>query len=176
MLDRICNMFNSIRIKLATNEQYINYLKSLGVKIGDSCVIEKTADFGTEPYLITLGNKVRVTKGVRFITHDGGLWVPRNMGLVDQRADKIGRIHVGDNVNIGWNAMIMPGVIIGNNVIVGCGAVVTKNVPDNSIVVGVPAKVIESIEEYAQKNENKYLLTKGMSPREKQEYLGKELK
>ena len=40
-------------------------------------------EFGSEPYLIELGDNVRVTNGVRFVTHDGGLWVLRNMGKVD---------------------------------------------------------------------------------------------
>ena len=105
------------------------------------------------------------------ITHDGGLFVPRNLGLIDKHADKIGRIRIGNNVNIGWNAIIMPGVTIGNNCVVGAGAVVNKDVPDNSVVAGVPARIIETIEEYAEKNKDKILLTKGMSAEEKKEYL-----
>lgn len=176
MKNRINNFIRKVKIKIANNEQYVSYLRKIGVTIGDDCVVEKTADFGTEPYLIKIGNKVRITKGVRFITHDGGLWVLRNMGLIDSRADKIGVIIIGNNVNIGWNAMIMPGVSIGNNVVIGCGAIVTKDVPNNSVVAGVPAKVIESIEEYCEKNIEKILLTKGMSCIEKKEYLGKIVK
>ena len=176
MKNRINNFIRKVKIKIANNEQYVSYLRKIGVTIGDDCVVEKTADFGTEPYLIKIGNKVRITKGVRFITHDGGLWVLRNMGLIDSRADKIGVIIIGDNVNIGWNAMIMPGVSIGNNVVIGCGAIVTKDVPNNSVVAGVPAKVIESIEEYCEKNIENILLTKGMSYIEKKEYLGKIVK
>lgn len=176
MKNRINNFIRKVKIKIANNEQYVSYLRKIGVTIGDDCVVEKTADFGTEPYLIKIGNKVRITKGVRFITHDGGLWVLRNMGLIDSRADKIGVIIIGNNVNIGWNAMIMPGVSIGNNVVIGCGAIVTKDVPNNSVVAGVPAKVIESIEEYCEKNIENILLTKGMSYIEKKEYLGKIVK
>lgn len=176
MKNRINNFIRKVKIKIANNEQYVSYLRKIGVTIGDDCVVEKTADFGTEPYLIKIGNKVRITKGVRFITHDGGLWVLRNMGLIDSRADKIGVIIIGDNVNIGWNAMIMPGVSIGNNVVIGCGAIVTKDVPNNSVVAGVPAKIIESIEEYCEKNIENILLTKGMSYIEKKEYLGKIVK
>ena len=162
-----------LRIKILTsnNERYIQILRESGIQIGDGCIIDKTAEFGTEPYLISLGNNVRITKGVSFITHDGGLWVARNLGLVKMNADKFGRVRVGDNVNIGWNAIIMPGVTIGNNVIVGCGAIVTKDVPDNSIVAGVPAKVIESIEEYTKKNSSRCVPTKGMSGDDKKKYL-----
>lgn len=100
----------------------------------------------------------------------GGLWVLRNTDLINSCADKIGVITVGNNVNIGWNAMIMPGVSIGNNVVIGCGAIVTKDVPNNTVVAGVPAKVIETIEEYCEKKD-KIILTKGMSYIEKKEYL-----
>ena len=51
---------------------------------------------------------------------------------------------IGNNCLIGMNSIILPGVLIGNHVIVGAGAVVTKNVENNSVVVGNPAKVIKS--------------------------------
>lgn len=55
-------------------------------------------------------------------------------------------IHIGNDVWIGGNAVILPGVSIGNNVIIAAGAVVTKDIPDNCIVGGVPAKKIKEIE------------------------------
>jgi serine acetyltransferase len=69
----------------------------------------------------------------------------------------------------------MPGVSIGNNCIIGCGAIVTKSIPDNSVAVGVPARVIESIEEYEVKNADKFMYTKGMSREEKAKYLQENL-
>ncbi len=56
-------------------------------------------------------------------------------------------IHIGDNVWIGGRAVINPGVTIGNNVVIASGAVVTKDVPDNVVVAGNPAKIIKRIEE-----------------------------
>ncbi len=53
---------------------------------------------------------------------------------------------IGDDVWIGGNAIILPGVTIGNNVIVAAGAVVTKDVPDNCVVGGIPAKKIKDLE------------------------------
>ena len=166
-MTRIKNLIYRLRAVFANNNQYITLLTQKGIKIGKNCSIHKNVVFGTEPYLITIGDHVRITCGVKFVTHDGGLWVPREMGLVDERADKFGRIEIGDNVNIGWNAIIMPGVTIGNNCIIGAGAVVTKDVPCNSVVAGVPAKFIETIEEYAEKNKDKIVLTKGMNEKEK---------
>lgn len=56
-------------------------------------------------------------------------------------------VNIGNDVWIGGNVTIVPGVTIGNNVVIGAGAVVTKDIPDNSLAVGVPAKVIRKLEE-----------------------------
>lgn len=55
-----------IIIYLYNNDQYIAYLRKTGVKIGKGCSITKDSVFGTEPYLITIGNNVRITSGVKF--------------------------------------------------------------------------------------------------------------
>lgn len=55
-------------------------------------------------------------------------------------------VTIGNDVWVGGNVTILPGVTIGNNVVVAAGAVVTKDVPDNCVVGGVPAKVIQPIE------------------------------
>lgn len=56
-----------------------------------------------------------------------------------------GNCTVGSFVNIGSNATILPGIKLGNNVTVGAGSVITKNIPDNSLVVGVPGKIIKEL-------------------------------
>lgn len=170
-MSRLSNLLKRIKMMAASNEQYIEILRDEGIRIGVGCTINKDVVFGTEPYLISIGDNVRVTLGVKFITHDGGIFVPRNLGLIDQRADKIGEIRIGNNVNIGWNAIIMPGVAVGNNVIVAAGAIVVRDVPDNSVVAGIPAKVIETIEEYAEKNKGRVLMTKQMADNDKEKYL-----
>ena len=55
-------------------------------------------------------------------------------------------VHIGDDVWLGGNVTVLPGVTIGNNVVVGAGAVVTKDIPDNSLALGVPAKVVRELE------------------------------
>ncbi|MGG0219228.1 acyltransferase [Bacillus mycoides] len=137
--------------------------------MGNDCEIYNNVSFGSEPYLIKLGNKVRITAGVRFVTHDGGLWVIRNLGWSPD-ADKMDKIIVGDNVFIGFNSIIMPGVTIGSNVVIGAGSVVSKDVPDDTIVAGVPAKKICTIGEYYEKNEHRLYDTKHMSYDEKKVY------
>lgn len=98
----------------------------------------------------------------------------RDFSLEDlKNCDLFGTIEVGNNVHIGTNATIMPNVKVGSNCIVGCGAIVTKDVPDNSIVVGCPARVIETIDEYYAKHKNAFDITKQMSSEEKRQYLFK---
>ena len=64
----------------------------------------------------------------------------------------MGRVTIGDIVFVGAGAIIRPGVTIGNDVIVGAGAVIAKDIPDDSIVVGNPARVIGSTAAYIEKN------------------------
>lgn len=159
-----------------SNEEKMEALRKEGVHMGSDCDIYSTASFGSEPYLITLGNHVRVNHNVTFVTHDGGVWVLREyLNSVDSKnIDLFGKIVVGNNVHIGTNAIIMPGVTIGNNCIIGCGAIVTKNIPDNSVAVGVPARVIESIDEYVSKHEKEFDFTvrkKNFKGKEKKKYL-----
>lgn len=172
-MNKLLTLFEKLRNSILNMDGYIKILRKKGTKIGSNCIIDKTAEFGTEPYLVEIGNDVRITKGVRFITHDGSLWVVRNLGLVPAESDYFGKIKIGNNTNIGWDAIIMPGVTIGQNCIVGAGAVVTKDIPDNSVVVGVPAKVIESVEEYADKKKEYCVPTKGMNSKEKKHYIEK---
>ncbi|MEM9886780.1 MAG: acyltransferase [Bacteroidota bacterium] len=121
--------------------------KFMGVTIGNDCRIF-TTNFGSEPFLITIGNKVTVTKGVRFVTHNGSTW------LIEDEAGRryeYRRIEVGNNVFIGTDALILPGVKIEDNCIVAAGAIVTKSIPAGSIVGGNPAKIIGSFDLYKEK-------------------------
>lgn len=152
-------------------------MEETGVKIGADCEIYSSAHFGSEPYLVSLGDHVRINANVSFVTHDGGVWVLRRY-LKTENAEKIdmfGKIKVGSNVHIGIGVTVMPGVSIGSNCIIGVGAIVTRDIPDNSVVVGVPARVIETVEEYAQKHMDDFLYTKGMSAAEKRLFLEKTL-
>ena len=63
-----------------------------------------------------------------------------------QHLGQASEIKIGDDVWLGGNVTILPGVNIGNNVVVGAGAVVTKDIPDNSLALGVPAKVVRKLE------------------------------
>jgi len=122
------------------------YARSIGVKIGKNCKIY-SKNFGSEPYLIEIGNHVQITAGVRFSNH-GGSWVFREKY---PNFDFFGKIKIGNNVYIGNNAFIFPGVTVGNNVIIGGATTVTKSVPDNAIIAGNPGKIVGNVNELEQR-------------------------
>lgn len=171
MLSLIVRIKRYIKFIFGNPSERANAIKeSNQLKIGDDCEVYKNVMFGSEPYLIKIGDNVRLTEGVKFITHDGGMWVLRNIELL-RNADKFGEIVIGNNVHVGINTVIMPGVTIGNNVIIGVCSVVTKDIPSNSIAAGVPAKVIGTLDEYYEKNKNIVDFTKDMNPDDKKKYL-----
>lgn len=90
---------------------------------------------------VTFGNNVFIGPNCSFYCAIHPLDAKtRNKGLETAKP-----IIVGDNVWFGGNVVVLPNVKIGNNVVVGAGSVVTKDIPDNSLVVGNPAKVIRGI-------------------------------
>jgi acetyltransferase-like isoleucine patch superfamily enzyme len=127
----------------------VGYARHIGVNIKGRVFIYGSSFgmFGTEPYLITLGDNVHITPDATFLTHDGGILIARK-DIPDLDVTK--PIVVGDNTFVGTMALIMPGVSIGNNCIIGARAVVTKDVADNSVVAGHPARRIKSTQEYLE--------------------------
>lgn len=142
-------LINKIKKRIIPQSKYPDFLRKRGVIIGENCEIYKSVNFGSEPYLITIGNHVRINGGVQLVTHDGGCWVLRdkNAGYEEefQNADRFGKITIHDNVHIGTNAIIMPGVDIGENCIIACGAVVTHNVPANMVFGGGTGQMYRDI-------------------------------
>jgi acetyltransferase-like isoleucine patch superfamily enzyme len=121
-----------------------------GLQIAADCRLVTMPNFGSEPYLITIGRHVTISSQVTFINHDGGTWVFREQQRY-RHVIKYGRIVIHDNCFIGAGTIIMPGVSIGPNAVVAAGSVVTTDVPQNTVVGGVPARKIMTIEEYAEK-------------------------
>jgi acetyltransferase-like isoleucine patch superfamily enzyme len=127
-----------ILIHLAFGHFRIKLLRFMGAKIGENCIIH-CKDFSTEPYLIQIGNHVAIADNSHFLTHDGSVWILRDK---HPGIDVFGEIKIGDNSFIGSGAYILPGTVIGANCVVGAGAVVRGIIPDNSVVMGNPAKVV----------------------------------
>jgi acetyltransferase-like isoleucine patch superfamily enzyme len=106
-------------------------------------------DFGSEPYLVSVGNRVGFAAGVVIITHDGGTLV-FNREERYRRVIKYGRVTIHDNSFLGRNVVLMPGAEIGPNTVVGAGAVVTRKMPPDTVIAGSPARVLMSVEAYAE--------------------------
>ncbi|MBR5937467.1 MAG: acyltransferase [Clostridiales bacterium] len=134
----------------------MKYLKKKGIRIGEdlrlydapSIVIDES-----RPWLLQIGNHVRLTHGVIILTHDFSKSV-----LLTRYAENIGEgatTTIGNNCFIGNNSIILMGAKIGNNVIVGAGSVVHGLIPDNVVVAGNPARVICSLDEYYEKRKRK---------------------
>lgn len=112
-----------------------------------------------DPELISFHNNVVVASNVTFITHDIAHNMLNNLNE-ENYSYNTGCIEIMDNVFIGSNTTILPNIRIGSNVIIGAGSVVTKDVPDNSVVVGVPARVISSFDDFLKKRkEISYITT-----------------
>lgn len=146
--------------------------KHLGINCVDSTSVHLYGqiDFGSEPWILTFGKDVYITDGVKFITHDGGTLLFRDI-VPDLEITK--PITLGDKVYIGNNAILLPGVTVGNNVVIGAGAIVTKDVPANSVVAGVPARVIRTTDQYFEKLQKESLHFGDLSATEKDNALRK---
>lgn len=107
--------------------------------------------------LIRIHNNVRIASNVSFVTHDVTHAMLNKISNNEKKNNEIvGCIEVMDNVFVGTNVTILNNVRIGPNAIVAAGAVVTKDVPPNSVVGGVPAKVICSLDDYVTKRKTVY--------------------
>lgn len=169
----LASIFKRIYLEILARIFPMVFVKNSGIRFGDNCrfIAPRIQTFGSDPYLIKLGNKVSLSAGVRFITHDGGVWVLRNLYEECRNIDLFGQIIIEDNVFIGMNVTILPGVTIHSNCIIGAGSIVTKNIPKNSVVAGVPAKVVCGIDEYRLKNKANFSNTKHLSEKEKTKFV-----
>lgn len=150
----------------------VAFARKLGVSVGNDVrfigLNPNGEQFGSEPYLIEIGNNVTIAAKVLFVNHDGGLHVFRSE---HKNLNKYGRIKIGNNCFIGVRSIILPGVTIGHNCVIGAGSVVTKDVPSDSVAAGVPARVICSTQQYYEKNEELCMNKQFSSDIEKKDFL-----
>lgn len=137
----IRNIFQRIQLEIlkrSSDEKKVKYLRRQGMKVGRNCHFNSMS-FSTEPYLIELGDKVTISAGCDLVTHDGAVKCFRDE-ISD--ADIFGKIVIGNNVFIGINCTILPNTFIGDNCIIGAGSVVRGKFPENSVILGNPAKPV----------------------------------
>lgn len=169
----VLKLINCFLIAFANRNEKsrLKYLRKMGAIVGEHTRFMNTPHIG-EPYLIEIGNDCLISTDVHFHTHDGGVKVLNSAGFWgDNKMDKMDRIKIGNNCFVGSSTHIMGGVRIGNNCIIGACSVVTKDIPDNSVAAGIPAKIICTIEEYYRKNTNKFYPTVLMDKTKKKKYL-----
>lgn len=152
----------------------IKIAREKGVTVGENCRFYSTK-FSSEPYLIEIGDHVTLAEGVKLITHDGSTWVLRGLSKEYQNCNLVGKITIGNNVFIGIDSILLPGVSLGNNTVVAAGSIVTKSFPDNVVIAGSPAKIIKTLDEYIQLNKESFVNTKGLSTSERRNYIIKSM-
>lgn len=148
----------------------VKYAQKIGVNMKGRIKIYGRVAWGSEPWIITLGENVHITDGVKFITHDGGTLLFRKQ-VPDLEITK--PIKVGNDVYFGNNVIVLPGVTIGNKVVIGAGAVVSHDISDNSVAVGIPARIIKTADEYFEKLQRESLHLGHLTGKEKDDALKK---
>ncbi|MCF2221284.1 acyltransferase [Chryseobacterium sp. PS-8] len=128
---------------------YIEICKCQGLKLGKDVKVFERVYFGSEPFLIEIGDKTQIAGGTRFVNHGGTTKTIRRLASFED-VRIFGRIKIGKNCTIGSNCVIQQDVEIGDNCILGAGSVLTHSIPDNVVFSGNPARFICSTEQYAE--------------------------
>lgn len=139
--------------------------------LGKNVSITGQANFGSEPYLITIGDDTTISFDCAFVTHDGATKVIRHLPDGNPETVIYGQINIGKNCFIGCRSVILPGVTIGDNSIIGAGSIVNKDIPSNTVAAGIPCKVICTLDEYREKHKDDFLYMVSLPYQEKKEYL-----
>ena len=169
-LSRVTRFFEK---KIYTSEEFA---KKLGVKLGENCRINKNVNFGSEPYLINIGNDFYCSTNINFITHDGSINVFRNLSNEYKGKGFFDTINIGDNVFLGFGVTVLPGSLIGDNTIVGANSTVKGELKSNSVYAGTPARFICSIDEYIQRKREALIDVSGLNSFQKKKLLTEKLK
>lgn len=152
MIRRIIHKLVSfVRRKFLTEYQLsqllVEQIRKGGGHVGENVhILASSIDMAT-PYLISIGNNVTLTT-MLLLTHD--VSTMKSLGYT-----KVGRVTIGNDVFVGAKSVILPDTKIGNKVIVGAGTIVSRDIPDNSVVCGSPCRVICSYDDYMNRMKQK---------------------
>jgi acetyltransferase-like isoleucine patch superfamily enzyme len=135
-------MTRAIAIRFGCALRYVRnlYLRSAGISIGKNTFISLGAKVDVSGKgKITIGYRCEITYGCVILSHDAAV------KRIDPKGNRWGPVHVGTNVFVGVNSIILHSVTIGDNSVIGAGSVVTKDIPPNVVAVGNPARVIRQL-------------------------------
>ena len=124
----------------------LRWLQRRGLQVGRDVYVDAFAAFDHGfPWLISIGDEAVISAGVRIVAHDGATkhWCDHI---------RVGRVDIGTRAYVGAHAVVLPGVRIGENAIVGAGSVVRSDVPAGSVVLGNPAVQVGSVEAFAARH------------------------
>lgn len=128
-----------------------DYYRNIGVSIGKNFQFNSGYPIDENfPWLITIGDNVTLASNVRLLAHDA------STAKINGVKTKVGIIKIGNNVFVGADSVVLCNVRIGNNVVIGANSVVTKDIPDNSVYAGNPAKFICTFDQFAKKHRENY--------------------
>ena len=132
-------------------EQNLERLIKRGLVIGkDFTRMEGVIIDPSHCWHITIGDNVVLAPRVHILAHDASTKVFLNYTLV-------ANTRIGNNVFIGAGTIVLPGVTIGDNVVIGAGSVVTKDIPSDSVAVGVPAYVVKSLSAFLNEEKQRMI-------------------
>jgi maltose O-acetyltransferase len=121
-----------------------------GLVVGNNVTIEYTAFIDDDfPYLIRIGDNCSISNHVRLLAHDATIF------KFTKGHTRLGKVELKDNCFIGERAVILPGVTMGPNVLVAAGSVVNRDIPPNSCVAGVPARVYAKFDDLIERHKQR---------------------
>lgn len=150
-------------------EKYVNAYGKVNVgkrvRIGENC------NFGSEPYLISIGDDTTLSFDIAVVTHDAATRVIRNLPDGNPETVIYAPVTIGKNCFIGCRTVILAGVTIGDNSIVGACSLVNRDVPSGTVAAGNPCRVICTLEEYREKHKDEFLYMVNLPADEKRKFL-----
>ena len=128
----LCKLFGLLIQISLSNSLRVRFGKAMGVKIGKNVFIGKYCILDdTFPQLISIADNVNISFAVTIVAHDAS-------------KEEVGRVSINQGAYIGTRSVILPGVTIGEEAVIGAGSVVTQNVPTRAVVAGVPARALKN--------------------------------
>ena len=137
-------LLSKIFKKILRKKTIVEEIRENGGKVGNNVRIFSAKIDIRWSFLLTIGNDVVISQA-RILLHDG------STRLFCGGHSYVNTVTIGNNVFIGIDSIILPGRRIGNNVIIGAGTIVSKDVPDNSVVVGNPMRIVGTFEDFKKK-------------------------